>query len=79
MEYRIEFVDDQALPEGHDFLLAQTAENAVIFYRESAISPEMLEDSWAAFRALGKPRRDHPTLVRPGDLQWPRLALASGG
>lgn len=48
--YGIQFVD--ALPEGHDFMFVQTDGGALIFYREDALTPETLEDSWAAYRAI---------------------------
>lgn len=54
MHYEIAFVDE--LPEGHDFLLVQTANEVVIAYRRSALCPRVLEDSWAAFRALSESR-----------------------
>lgn len=50
MDHRIVFVED--LPEGHDFLLVETADKVVIFYRSSAVTTVVLEDSWSAFRAL---------------------------
>lgn len=57
--YGIRFVGDDELPEGHDFVFAHAGESAMIFYRESAVSPESLEDSWAAYRAtLGRQPRD---------------------
>lgn len=50
MDYQIVYVD--TLPEGHDFVLAQSRDSVVIAYRRSAVCPQVLEDSWAAFRAL---------------------------
>lgn len=52
MSHLITFVDDDALPEGHDFVFVQLGEGAHIFYRESAITERVLEDSWAAYRAI---------------------------
>ena len=54
MDYAISFVDD--LPEGHDFMLIRRPDTVLIFYRECALTPEVLEDSWAAYRALIAPR-----------------------
>lgn len=62
--YDIKFVDDDALPQGHDFLFAQIPGGALIFYRRSALSEESLKDSWAAYRALGGPNRDRPDARR---------------
>lgn len=50
--HRIEFVDDDALPDGHDFMLVTNGSDALIFYRRSEVTPANLEDSWAAYRAL---------------------------
>lgn len=63
MAYGIRFVDDDALPAGHDFLFVEMPGGAMIFYRESALSPQSLEDSWAAYRALGGPDRTTPALA----------------
>lgn len=51
MTHAINFVDEAALPEGQDFLFVSIPSGALIFYRESALSPAVLEDSWAAYRA----------------------------
>lgn len=59
--HEIRFVSDEAMPPGHDFVLVQCgARDYVILYRESAITPKVLEDSWAAFRALAAD--PHPPL-----------------
>ena len=50
--YGIRFVEDDALPEGHDFVLVQSGGDVLMFYRESAVTPQNLEASWAAYRAL---------------------------
>lgn len=52
MQYGVEFVCDEAMPEGRDFVLVQGDEWVVMAYRQSAVCPEVLEDSWAAFRAV---------------------------
>jgi hypothetical protein len=53
--YSIHFVGDGELPEGHDFLFLETTDGALFFLRESALSPRLLEDSWAAYRASCAP------------------------
>lgn len=50
--YGISFVGDEALPPGHDFAFVTTPEGAWVFYRESALCPQAIEDSWAAGRVL---------------------------
>lgn len=63
--HAIYFVDDSELPAGHDFVLVEIPDGALVFYRESALSPQVLEDSWTAYREL---RSTHA---------WSRLPLAS--
>lgn len=54
MNYLVRFTD--ALPEGHDFVLIQTADLVAAVYRRDAVTEEVLLDSWAAIRALaGQP------------------------
>lgn len=48
--HRIYFVGDHQLDQ--DFLFVKTPEGALIFYRESTLTAEVLESSWAAYRAL---------------------------
>lgn len=50
--HRIKFVGDDELPAGHDFVVVQQGDALRIFYRQSAMSPALLEESWAALRAL---------------------------
>lgn len=50
--HQIRFVDDTALPDGHDFVLVQAPMGTAIFYRESAVTPRVLEESWAAYRSM---------------------------
>jgi hypothetical protein len=53
MEHAIVLVDDDALPEGHDFVFVGMPDGGgMIFYRRSALDVEPLEDSWTAYRAL---------------------------
>lgn len=57
----IRLVDDDVMPEGHDFILVEVSDGGLIFYRRSALTAATLEDSWAAYRALC----DHPS-PQPG-------------
>lgn len=72
--HAINFIDDDELPAGHDFMFIDIPEGGLIFYRESAISPQSLEDSWAAYRALGGPNRGQPDRERP----WMALVASAG-
>lgn len=65
--HTVRFVSDEALPE-HEFALLELdgQEGAVLFIRGSAVTPRVLEDAWAAYRALSakpelpRPRRSPP-------------------
>lgn len=49
----IEFVDDEVMPEGHDFILVSEGDGEErLFYRRSAVTPRTLERSWEAYRRL---------------------------
>jgi hypothetical protein len=49
---KIQIVRDEGLPEGHDFACVQQGVDLVIFYRESAVSPCVVEESQRAAVAL---------------------------
>lgn len=76
MTHAINFVDDCELPEEQDFLFVAIPAGALIFYRESAVTPKTLEDSWAAFRASSDPDSGTPSRARPPELR-PALSLVS--
>ena len=64
-QYAIRFVDDDALPDGHDFVFVVLADGGgLILYRRSALSPQSLEDSWTAYRALANPPPIAPPHLR---------------
>lgn len=50
--YGVRFIDDDALPEGHDYAMIRTAEDTVFFFKRSKLTPRVLEQAWAAYRAL---------------------------
>jgi hypothetical protein len=70
--HTIHFVDDSELPDGHDFLFIGIPDGALIFYRAGALTPQNLEDSWAAYRARSG---QNPPSQRAAD--WSHLAVAS--
>ena len=73
--HEIRFASDDEMPEGHDFVFAHAGGSALIVYRESAITPEVLMDSWAAYRAtLGRSPRE-PSAVRPASVGIPDQRL----
>lgn len=49
--HKIRFVSDAVMPDGHDFVFVHVGDDHYIFYRESAVSAELLEESWRAYRA----------------------------
>ena len=60
MQHTVHVVSDDALPEGHDYVLVQHEGGFDVFYREGAISAGSVGSAWAAYRALaevGPPRR----------------------
>lgn len=68
--HRVRFVDDDALPEGHDFVFVTIGEQQVGFLRRSAVSEQLITDAWAALRATHEPVPE-PAPTRP------RLQLVS--
>ena len=73
--HSIQFVDGDRLPEGYDFLFIAVPDGGLIFYREDAVTPTSLEDSWAAYRAAeGGPRK-----TPKGWPEGARLALVVNG
>lgn len=50
--FAITFDDSTLLPDGHDFAFVVTLDAVHAFYRETAVCPELLEDSWAAMRCM---------------------------
>lgn len=54
--HTIKFVDDDALPAGHDFVFVEASDDKMLFLRASAVTAEVLEQAWAALRALEAPR-----------------------
>lgn len=72
-QHRIQFVNDEDMPEGHDFILvAPQPCGALILYRESAVNERVLEDSWSAYRALRRTRPLDPTAAP----RWAHLLSA---
>ncbi|HET6628514.1 MAG TPA: hypothetical protein VFG91_01940 [Woeseiaceae bacterium] len=56
-EYHIEFVGDDELPTGIDWMFIERARDALwLFVRESALpSPHLWMAAWAAYREMAKP------------------------
>lgn len=74
--HAIEIVDDEHMPDGHDFVFVDLADGAVILYRRSALTRTTLEDSWAAYRALLGEQPTPPGRHRRENVVWlPTLAV----
>ena len=50
--YEIEYVEDEALPDGHAWALVRQGPRVCLFLKASAVSQEVLEQAWAGYRAL---------------------------
>lgn len=72
MGHNITIVDDDALPEGHDFVLVSLPTGPHIFYRRGELEPGPLEDSWAAYRALTRVGPRTPTRRDARVIEMPR-------
>lgn len=60
--HEVAFIDDNALPEGHDWALVEVAGDVYFVVKRSRVSPQVLEEGWAAFRHL---QRSRPTTTVP--------------
>lgn len=68
MRYGIEFVDDEAMPDGCDFVLVQGDDWTRVMYRESSVCPGLIRDGWAALHAVA------PDLLEPAAFREPQRA-----
>ena len=58
--HEVTFIDDDALPEGHDWALAEVDGDVYFVVKRSRVCPHVLEEGWAAFLYLLQSR---PTLI----------------
>lgn len=80
--YGITFLGDDSFAPGVDFALVAMADGGWLFYRESAVCPRVLSESWAAYRALlaeqdpdGDDPEREPESHEPGTLEHRARAL----
>lgn len=64
MSHNVTIVDDDALPEGHDFLFVDHPAGAHIFYRRSTLGAQSIRDSWTAGRAVQQRKPTRPPIAR---------------
>lgn len=50
MDYKVQFVADDELPEPHEWLIAKEGECVTVYILRSALSEEVLEAAWAGYR-----------------------------
>jgi hypothetical protein len=52
MDYRVEFVEDDELPEAQDWVVGMTPVGWVAIFKRSRITAAVLEEAWAAYRRM---------------------------
>lgn len=77
MRFGVEFVGDDFLPDGQDFMLVEGDGFAIVFYRESAVCPALIRDGWAALNAVA-PDLLQPAAFRPSEPSSRRFGLSAG-
>jgi len=50
MDYEVAFVDDDALPDGNDWVLVKMPDCWVFAVKRSRVSPQTMQEGWAAYR-----------------------------
>jgi hypothetical protein len=72
MQYhRVRLIGQDDLPRGHHWALAEHDGRITLFIKHEALTPENLEEAWAAYRLLTK-----PTLIVPPRMESPLLHTA---
>lgn len=61
MQYEVRFVRDGDLPVRHDWAMVRQGRITVLFIKQSALSPHVLEQAWRAGNLLANQRleREH--------------------
>jgi hypothetical protein len=52
LRYGVKFASDDEMPEGHDAMVIQTADEAIVVYRESVVDRGAVTTAWASLAAL---------------------------
>lgn len=63
--HRIQLIADDGLPGGCDWVLVEHDEQITLFIKEHALTPDILQEAWAAYRLLTEPRHPRPHVVAP--------------
>lgn len=79
--YGVRFIDDDELPKDHDFVMIRTPDDVMLFVKASKVTPCVLEQAWAAYRALPNiPQQREPELPLATDVGLQRReSLAPAG
>ncbi len=59
MDYRVEFVADDELPEAQDWVVGMTPAGWVAIFKRSRITAAVLEEAWSAYRRMSGLERQH--------------------
>jgi hypothetical protein len=66
MQYhRVRLIGQDDLPRGHHWALAEHDGRITLFIKHEAMTPENLEEAWAAYRLLTSPRHPRPKVLQP--------------
>lgn len=60
--HKIHLIGQDDLPPGHEWAIVEHDERITLFITQEALTPRGLEEAWAGYRLLTKPR--HPRLVQ---------------
>lgn len=52
MRHQIRFIDDDELPDGHDWMLVREEDHYYFFVKRSRVTQEVLMEGWAAYVEL---------------------------
>lgn len=66
--HAIRFIDDQDMPEGHDWVFVEIPHGALVFIRKSALVEQSFEQAWDAYRAAKTYPPVEPTLQTIGQV-----------
>lgn len=75
LRYGVRFASDDEMPEGHDALVIQSADEAIVFYRESVVNRAAVTTAWGALHALAAEGRPMPA----DELMLRRASRLRGG
>jgi hypothetical protein len=79
LRYGVKFASDEEMPEGHNALVIQTADEAIVVYRESVVDRGAVTTAWASLHALATDGRPVPVdELMPSRLRREGLSDGSG-